>query len=186
MKISRWKLRPSEPSASVLVSQVVARNVHLARRERGMSQEDLAVRLRELTGSKWPRTAVSMFEGSWDNPKDRIRKFDVNQLVALAVALDMPLTWFFLDPTDDDSASSRVRCGMSDDPLPALDSAQLLEVAASLMASPPSDDHVSSERPSVGQDPLVRRLRGSGGRYAAMAMNEAFLVESGVPTERIK
>ena len=66
MTRQRWILKDADDfGAPVSVSQVVAHNVTAARELRGLTQDDLAVRLRTLTGSQWPRTAISMFESSW-------------------------------------------------------------------------------------------------------------------------
>lgn len=44
---------------------------------------------------------MSAAEAGWDGASGRVRHFDVNELVALAIALRVPLAWFFLPPGKD-------------------------------------------------------------------------------------
>lgn len=84
----------------VAISQLVADNMRRARKMRGLTQEELGYRLRELTGASWPRSLIAMFEASWTNESERARRLDVNQLCAVAMALEMPISWFFLPPDE--------------------------------------------------------------------------------------
>ena len=176
MTDQRWTLRDADDfGAPVSVSQVVARNVTAARELRGLTQDDLAVRLRTLTGSQWPRTAISMFESSWRNPKDRLRKFDVNQLVALSVALEVPLAWFFMPPSayPDETGVARndawIRCAPPDADVPALTAAQLCEIAVSVTADTGSETNAEEE------DPLHEKVRRIDRKYTFMTTAESLI-----------
>ena len=98
----RWK--PYLPynllTEPVAMSQVVAENMRRARRMRGLTQAELGYRLRDITGAAWPRSLIAMFEAAWSNENERARRLDVNQLCAVAIALDMPISWFFLPPEE--------------------------------------------------------------------------------------
>lgn len=137
----RWQTtQPRPEQMTVSVSQVVAANVTKARKIRGLTQEELAVKLRALTGGQWPRSAVSMAEGSWlSAPWERVRKFDVNQLIALSLALEMPVSWFLLPPDQRpdgglvDDGDPWIKCGAgTETDLPALTNRQLTEIAISV------------------------------------------------------
>ncbi len=168
---TRWQIKsPDVAQTTVTVAQIVADNIARARKLRGLTQEELAARLRELTGAQWPRTAVSMAEGAWlAAPWERVRKFDVNQLVALSLALDMPAAWFLLPPdhrpdggevADEDAW---IRCGAKpDDDLPALSSRQLTEIAISVSATTDSPDG----------DPLHERVRKHAPDYVVLTAVE--------------
>ena len=116
----RWKPVPpynllTEP---VAMSQVVAENMRRARRMRGLTQEDLGYRLRDLTGAAWPRSLIAMFESAWSNENERTRRLDVNQLCAVAMALDMPISWFFLPPEEipENQGTAWLSCTTKDRP----------------------------------------------------------------------
>jgi transcriptional regulator with XRE-family HTH domain len=65
----------------------------------GLTQEELGDRLRGWTSKPWGKAGVSAVERSWDGK--RLRQFDADLLFGLAVALDVPVTAFFLPPDDD-------------------------------------------------------------------------------------
>lgn len=124
------------------VGQVVAYNVMRARKARGLTQEDLAERLREVTGRPWPRSAVTMTENAWTGSAERLRTLDVNQVVAFAVALETPLAWFFMAPDDADayepmSQAQHITCDPKHSSGTGLLPAQLMDIALSRTA--PSD-----------------------------------------------
>lgn len=89
-----------EVSETASVFQVVAYNLALARRERGMTQDQLGERLEELTGTPWSRATVSAAESGWTAKSTRVRHFDANEIVAFALALKLPIAWFFLPPAE--------------------------------------------------------------------------------------
>jgi transcriptional regulator with XRE-family HTH domain len=101
----QWIVTPvveTSPAAAGVVSvrQVVAYNMVRARRERGMTQDELGASLTKLTGRPWSRATVSAAETGWDGAGKRVRHFDVNELAALALALRVPVSWFFTPPPD--------------------------------------------------------------------------------------
>jgi transcriptional regulator with XRE-family HTH domain len=100
----------SAPRHPVTANQVVAWNIAWLRREAGMTQQDLA----GLLG--WPQNKVSEAERSWNGK--RTREFDAETVVALAVALGVPVNAFFLPPVDDgDEVSYVIRPPGSDEDL---------------------------------------------------------------------
>ncbi len=77
---------------------MVGYNVARGRRLRGLTQTELGQRLADLTGTPWSRATVSVAEKSWDGDSGRSRHFDADELAAFAIALDLPIAWFFLPP----------------------------------------------------------------------------------------
>ncbi|WP_147455977.1 helix-turn-helix domain-containing protein [Nocardioides mangrovicus] len=88
----------SERPRTVNIRQVVAWNVRRARKQRGWNQGELAQRLQEQTGRTWTNAAVSAAEGTWSADAPRPRAFDAEELLSFALALRVPLPWFFLPP----------------------------------------------------------------------------------------
>ncbi|MGW0805972.1 helix-turn-helix transcriptional regulator [Nonomuraea sp. NPDC002799] len=86
------------PVHFVTMNQVVAYNLTYWRRQHGWTQEELGKRLREGTNKPWTKASVSAAERSWDGK--RIRKFDTDELLSLAQALEIPLPALFLPPDD--------------------------------------------------------------------------------------
>lgn len=84
----------------VSVRQIVARNLSRARKARGLTQDELGERLTELTGTPWSRATVSAAETGWEGSSGRVRHFDVDELVALAIALSLPVSWFLMPPPE--------------------------------------------------------------------------------------
>lgn len=82
----------------VTLTQVVAYNFRRGREARGLSQVELGARLEELTGTPWSRSTLSAAEKGWDGETGRVREFDVNELLALSLALDLPVAWFLMPP----------------------------------------------------------------------------------------
>ena len=81
------------PARLVTVNQIVAWNIAWFRHEADLTQAELAGRL------GWPQNKVSEAERSWSGK--RTREFDAHTLVALALALRVPVNAFFLPPLDD-------------------------------------------------------------------------------------
>ena len=81
------------PVRLITVNQVAAWNIAWFRREAGLTQEELG----ELLG--WPQNKVSEAERSWNGK--RTREFDADELIALSLALGVPLNALFLPPLDD-------------------------------------------------------------------------------------
>jgi len=81
------------PEQKVTINQLVGYNMAEYRRAAGLTQEELGKRL-----GGWTKVAVSAAERSWDGR--RVRKFDADELVTLAGALDVPVVALFLLPED--------------------------------------------------------------------------------------
>jgi transcriptional regulator with XRE-family HTH domain len=104
---------------AVSVREIVAYNLARGRRRRDLSQADLGARLTKLTGTEWSRATVSAAEKGWRGKSGRVRKFDVDEVVAFACALEMPLSWFFDPPHAGDEpvvAINRVGRRVEDEP----------------------------------------------------------------------
>ena len=86
------------PEVRKTVDQIVAWNIAYFRRAAGLTQGELG----ELIGGR-PKRSVSADERSWDG--GHTREFNAQQIVALAVALGVPVVAFFLPPDDDGTAA---------------------------------------------------------------------------------
>ena len=80
------------------MSDVVAHRMRTARRYRGKTQPWVAGELTRLTRQTWSVPAVSAAEGGTAGGRPRL--FIANEIVALARAFDLPITYFFTPPTD--------------------------------------------------------------------------------------
>ncbi|MCY3650951.1 MAG: helix-turn-helix transcriptional regulator [Acidimicrobiaceae bacterium] len=80
-------------------NRVVSYNLRLAREMQGLTQEQFATRLEAITGHRPTQASISALERSWEG--GRRREFDAQELVEFAVALNVPIAWFFLPPPDD-------------------------------------------------------------------------------------
>jgi len=72
---------------------LIGYNVAFFRQASALTQEQLGERL------GWTNVAVSAAERSWSGK--RVRKFDADEVLALALALSVPLIALFLPPLDD-------------------------------------------------------------------------------------
>lgn len=81
------------------VNEIVAYNFRAARELRGWTQEETALRLEGLLGQRLPQASISAIERAYEG--DRRREFDAHELVAFALAFELPLVWFFLPPPGD-------------------------------------------------------------------------------------
>ena len=77
-------------------NQVIAYNLAQARLWKGWTQEQACDALEPYLGKRWSKANYSAAERSVDG--NRIRQFDADEIVALARAFDMPISWFFLPP----------------------------------------------------------------------------------------
>lgn len=89
-------------SEGLTPNQLVAYNLRRARELRGWTQEQAAERLEPYIGVRWSKAVFSAAERSITG--SRVRQFDADELVALSLAFDLPLTWWFLPPDDDPAA----------------------------------------------------------------------------------
>ena len=83
-----------DTTAGLTVNEIVAHNLREARQVLGMTQQQAAEQLTKVTGHKWTKTALSQAESS---SSGRIRRFDADDLYALAVVFNQPVG-FFLEP----------------------------------------------------------------------------------------
>lgn len=100
-----WDEEPVVLDDRVLTAnQLVAFNMQRARKSRGWDQEYMGLKLASVTGRAWSRASVSSAESSWRG--GRVRKFDANEILALAVVLDLPVQSLFLPPDTDASLNA--------------------------------------------------------------------------------
>jgi transcriptional regulator with XRE-family HTH domain len=78
---------------------IVAYNFRAARELRGWTQDDAAAALEPLLGQRLPQASISSIERAYEG--DRRREFDAHEILAFALAFDLPMLWFFLPPVDD-------------------------------------------------------------------------------------
>ena len=95
------------PVRLVTINQVVAYNMAWYRKAAGLTQEELGQRL-----GGWTKVAVSAAERSWDGK--RIRKFDADDLLAIARAVGVPIPALFLPPDDAETAITYELEGVSE------------------------------------------------------------------------
>lgn len=81
------------PGRHVTINQVAAWNLAYFRKAAGLTQEELGARL------GWSKAIVSAAERSWDGR--RVRHFSADDLISIAMALNVPVTALFLPPEDD-------------------------------------------------------------------------------------
>jgi transcriptional regulator with XRE-family HTH domain len=132
------------PGRHMTVNQIVALNMAYFRKADALTQEELGERL------GWSKAIVSAAERSADGK--RVRQFTVDDVVALAAALDVPVVAFFLPP-EEDGVTARYLF-RPHDTADVLDMGDLMA-----MAMPDSD--------SIGRamDGYRRRVTAAVGRY---------------------
>jgi transcriptional regulator with XRE-family HTH domain len=89
------EIRPGQAD----LNEVVAYNFRAARELRGWTQDETAQALEGLLGQRLPQASISAIERAYEG--DRRREFDAHELLAFALAFDLPLVWFFLPPPID-------------------------------------------------------------------------------------
>lgn len=82
--------------------QIVALNLARARRLRGLTQAEAADLVDRCGGRRWSQVSWSMLECSIDDGH-RSCHFDINDLVALAQAFEVPIGWFLTPPGEADA-----------------------------------------------------------------------------------
>jgi transcriptional regulator with XRE-family HTH domain len=75
-------------------NQVVAFNLHRARRLLGWTQEEAAEKLEVYLGERWSKASFSAAERSVAHP-ERVRQFSADELVAFAATFELPVSFFF-------------------------------------------------------------------------------------------
>jgi len=103
-------------------NQVVAFNLALTRRERGLTQAQFCDLLAPYLGVKWSPAVLSAAERSVDGK--RVREFDADTIVAIARALGLSVGQLMAPPPDRD-----VRVATPDHPngLPRADAAMVAD-----------------------------------------------------------
>jgi transcriptional regulator with XRE-family HTH domain len=81
------------------LNEIVAYNFRAARELRGWTQDETAQALERLLGQRLPQASISAIERAYEG--DRRREFDAHEILAYALAFDLPLVWFFLPPPRD-------------------------------------------------------------------------------------
>jgi transcriptional regulator with XRE-family HTH domain len=81
------------------LNEMVAYNFRAARELRGWTQDETARALEGLLGQRLPQASISAIERAYEG--DRHREFDAHEILAFALAFDLPLVWFFLPPPRD-------------------------------------------------------------------------------------
>jgi transcriptional regulator with XRE-family HTH domain len=96
----RKRQAPAPPTSTeppgLDVNAVVSYNVKAIRERRGMTQQQVAERLAQLTGHQLPQASISAMERGFDG--ERRRRFDAHELYLLSVVFDVPIAYFFIPP----------------------------------------------------------------------------------------
>ncbi len=97
MRRASQSKRAADPGVDM--NEIVAYNFRAARELRGWTQEEAAARLEGLLGQRLPQASISAIERAYEG--ERRREFDAHELLAFALAFELPLVWFFLPPRGD-------------------------------------------------------------------------------------
>jgi hypothetical protein len=118
--------RPTRPPMTA--NQLVAYNLRRARQEYegGLTQKQAAELLEPYLGKRWSVASFSAAEASAKNGS-RGREFSADEILAFARAFNVPISYFFLPP-EEDQERRPVTCGGSR----VLDVPELLESASRL------------------------------------------------------
>jgi hypothetical protein len=84
------------PDQVKTANQLVAYNLMRARKSMGWSQEEAAERLAPYLGAHWSEAVYSDAEDSYQG--SRVRPFTADELLAMARAFTVPVSYFFLPP----------------------------------------------------------------------------------------
>lgn len=82
--------------ALLTANQLVAYNLMRARKSAGLSQEQAAGRLAVYRGVRWSKSVYSAAERSYQGK--RVRQFTADDVLAMALAFGLPVTYFYLPP----------------------------------------------------------------------------------------
>ena len=104
--------RDAEPSArsELNVNQIVAYNLRAARQLCRMTQKSLAQELTRVSGIRVTDAMVSEMERAWDG--ERRREFDAHEIAVFAVALKVPMAYFFLPPLNEYRKIEQLGCSV--------------------------------------------------------------------------
>jgi len=102
MRSMARKTKDSTPdSDQVDLNEIVGYNFRLARELKGWTQQEAAVHLEPYLGQRLPQTSISAIEHAYQGGDRPRREFDAHELLAFALAFDLPLVWFLLPPEED-------------------------------------------------------------------------------------
>ena len=93
------QVMPDDRPGRADLNEIVAYNFRAARELRGWTQDETAHALEGLLGQRLPQASISAIERAYEG--DRRREFDAHEILAFALAFDLPLVWFFLPPPGD-------------------------------------------------------------------------------------
>lgn len=89
-----------DQATSITPNQIVAFRLQLARRMAELTQDEAAELLEPYLGTRWSKASFSAAERSAVGG-ERVRRFSADEIVAFAMAFELPVTWFFLPPSMD-------------------------------------------------------------------------------------
>ncbi len=113
----------------VTINQIVAYNLARFRKASDLTQEQLGEMLR------WSKVVVSAAERSWDGK--RVRQFSADDVLSIAMVLDIPISALFLPP-EDDGVDRRYLFHLSDGKGPICHN--MYDLFTFLSSEPPYDD----------------------------------------------
>ena len=93
---AKTQSNPDSHTGQADLNEVVAYNFRAARELRGWTQEETAEALELLLGQRLPQASISAIERAYEG--DRRREFDAQEILAFALAFDLPLD-MVLPPT---------------------------------------------------------------------------------------
>ena len=93
------EVAPDDRPGRADLNEIVAYNFRAARELHGWTQDETAQALEGLLGQRLPQASISAIERAYEG--DRRREFDAHEILAFALAFDLPMMWFFLPPPGD-------------------------------------------------------------------------------------
>lgn len=91
--------QPTPSGGPIDVNAVVSYNLRAIRRQRAMTQNQLAAALARFTGRRLTQAAISAMERG--PAAGRRRRFDAHDLYLLSAVFGVPIVYFFLPPAGD-------------------------------------------------------------------------------------
>ena len=91
---------------TLTLDQVVSYNLRRARELRGWTQAEAAGRVSEHLGRSWSEQVYGDAERAYRNPK-RVKVFTGEEMLALALAFERPLSSFYALPSRDTQVAAR-------------------------------------------------------------------------------
>src|SRR4051812_18019469 len=88
-------------------NRLVAYNLRRLRKERGLTQEEAATLLAPYVDEAWSPASFSSAERS-EVRTYRVRQFSADDLLALSLAFDVPVSYWFLPPAPEERDEGRL------------------------------------------------------------------------------